>query len=833
MDRIEIIGGRIHNLKNINVKIPKNRIVAITGVSGSGKSSLAFDLLFEEGRTRYLQAIGMPPRLESEKPFDLITGLSPTVAVEQRTVRYRNPRSTVGTRTGIYNYLRMLYATCSRRLCPICEAPVGKDQTCETCGFKLERLEIRHFSFNEPSGMCLTCAGRGYIREFREDKIVPDPSKNLYEICADAIGSFADMRTWMPNLARHYKFVLETPCKDLPKKIKDIFLHGSEGEKLEFYMVSKQYTHKTMKVYEGIIPHLERAMERGVSEYRQHKIEKEYMDKVLCTDCQGYRINVQARQAVIGGKHIGELANLTIEELIEFLEEAERGVIDLPEGRALIKKILEEANKFVTIGLSYLHLNRSTNSLSGGENQRVALMSQMSLGLNGCVLILDEPTMGMHELEKESLGRVLIELRDSGNTVLIVEHDEKLISIADEVIDLGPLSGIEGGEIVFQGSLSQMMRSSESLTGKYLSHRVDYPTKRANDRRAVNTSEILHLTEISTNNLKNTSVDLPLGMMVGIAGVSGSGKSSLITDTLVPLLQTQLAYLRKKKPRGYDLPDLDEDTKDPLEIVKGRIEGWRLIDDCIVVDQSPIGRNRNSFPASYIGLWDLIRKLFASQPLARKRNYQEGHFSFNSDRGRCPACKGEGRIALSISFLDEITLPCEECNGTRYVPEILEIEYGGKNIRETLDLSVTDALEVFSGGERIVRSLGILDEIGMGYMTLGQPATTLSGGEAQRVKLAKALGNVKRTNTLFILDEPSTGLHFHDEVKLLVLLDKLVEQGNTVVIIEHNPNILNFCDHIVELGPQGGPRGGEVVAVGTPEELTEKKESLIGPFLTC
>jgi excinuclease ABC A subunit len=831
MEVIEIIGGRIHNLKNISVKIPKSKIVAITGVSGSGKSSLAFDLLFEEGRSRYLQAIGMPPRLESDKPFDMITGLSPTIAVEQRTVRYRNPRSTVGTRTNIYNYLRMLYAACAVQLCPICKDPVNKSGSCDICGMEVEPLGMKHFSFNEPSGMCLSCTGRGYIREFKEEKLVPDPNKDLIGVCEDAPVAFAAMRNWMPSLAKHYGFGLDTPYKKLSKKIKHIFLYGSKGEKMEFYMVSKQYTHKSQKVYEGIIPHLERAMEKSVSDYRRRTIEKKYMDKSICPDCKGFRINDRAREVQIGGKHIGELATMTIDELMTFLNRSEDEHISSTIGQALIEKIGQELNKFFSLGLSYLHLNRPTHSLSGGENQRLSLMTQMNLGLDGCVLILDEPTMGMHELEKQNLADILTLLRDAGNSVLIVEHDEKLISIADEVIDLGPLSGVQGGEVIFQGPLSKIKTHNDSLTGRYLAKKMRYPVKKINDRRKPNFSKVVKLTNISTNNLKKVTVDIPLNIMVGIAGVSGSGKSSLITDTLVPLLKKQLTRNRKEKKIQNDVNDFGNDTRDPLEMIYGQVTGWNQLGDCIIVDQSPIGRNRNSFPASYIGLWDAIRKLFATQPLAKKRKYQEGHFSFNSDKGRCPNCKGEGRVSLAVSFLDEISLPCEECDGTRYIPDILEIEYGGKNIRDVLDLSVTDALEVFKEVEKIVHYLRILDDIGMGYITLGQPATTLSGGEAQRVKLAKALGTLKDRTTLFVLDEPSTGLHFHDEVKLLVLLDKLVDQDNSVVIIEHNPNILRFCDYIVELGPEGGPKGGQVLATGTPEKLVKNKTSLIGPFL--
>jgi excinuclease ABC A subunit len=833
MDRIEIVGGRIHNLKNIDLILPKNKIIAVTGISGSGKSSLAFDLLFEEGRSRYLQAIGMPPRLEGEKPFDVISGLSPTVAVEQRTVRYRNPRSTVGTRTGIYNYLRMLFAVCGNRLCPSCKEPVGHEAVCRHCGSPVGRLEIKHFSFNEPSGMCLPCSGRGYVREFREEKLVPDSSKNLHEVCVDATGSFADMRSWMPNLARHYGFDMDTPYRDLPKQIRELFLHGSGGEKLEFHMVSKQYTHTASKVYEGIIPHLERALDRGVSEYRKRRIEREYMDRVPCPACKGYRINEQAREVRIGGRHIGELAHLTIEELVDFLGAVREELGALPEGRALVQKILGDAKQLISIGLSYLHLNRATNSLSGGENQRLSLMAQMNLGLNGCVVILDEPTMGMHELEKASLGKILKGLKAAQNTVLIVEHDESLISIADEIVDLGPLSGEQGGQIVFQGPYSQILKCETSLTGRYLARVASYPAKRAGERKHPQPGKSIKMKNIGTNNLKSITVEVPLGLLVGVAGVSGSGKSSLISDTLVPLLKNSLAAARKGKSDEAALEDPggEPHITDPLEIVRGGVEGWALVEACVVVDQSPIGRNRNSFPASYIGLWDNIRKLFSKQPLARERGYKEGHFSFNSDKGRCPACRGEGRITLPVSFLDEITLPCEECNGSRYISEILEVSYRGKNIREILDLSCREALEIFAGEAKILPYLQILMNIGIDYMTLGQPATTLSGGEAQRVKLAKALGSMKERNTLFVLDEPTSGLHFHDEAKLLDLLDKLVEQGGSVVVIEHNPHVLAFCDYIIELGPRGGPQGGRIIAHGSPEQIIGNRDSLIGPFL--
>ncbi len=835
-ENIEIFGARIHNLKNIDVTIPKHKIIAITGVSGSGKSSLAFDLLFEEGKTRYMQAIGLPPRLESEKKFARILGLSPTIAVEQRTVRFVNPRSTVGTRTGIYNYLRMLFSLEAKRLCPICKEVVGKDFTCDICGMAVDRLEIKHFSFNEPSGMCLKCTGRGYIRQFRSEKIIPNENWTLVEICNAASGSFAALNRWMPCLADHYGFNVEAPYKDLPKKIQKIFLYGTGKEKIVFQMESKQYKHVAEKLYEGIIPHLERAMETSVSSYRQKIIEKKYMDRVICPDCGGYKINQQARESRINGNHIGELASITIEELLEFFLNIKPEKFKYSDSKTLLTKLINELKKFQLIGLSYLHLNRSTRSLSGGENQRISLLAQISLGLNNVILILDEPSMGMHEIEINSLSKILLELRDQGNTVLIIEHDENLISIADEIIDLGPGAGITGGEIVFQGSLSDIKADPKSITGQYLSKKIKYPRKKPEQRRKPNPSKKLQLMNISTNNLKNISVNIPLGVFCGIAGVSGSGKSSLISDTLVPLLQKQLKFVRKqdreaskKKNNGEDV--YDHETRDPLEIIKGKLEGWELLNDCIIVNQSPIGRSRNSFPASYIGLWDVIRKLFSRQPLSKKRKYKDGHFSFNSERGRCRNCKGIGYKTLQISFLDELSVICEECNGKRYLPEILEVNYNGKNIGEILDLSVAEALKIFENEPSIIRYLKILDRIGMGYITLGQNARTLSGGEAQRIKLAKALGSTKHTNTLFVLDEPTSGLHDHDEVKLLNLLNQLVEQNNSVIIIEHNPNILSYCDTIIELGPEGGPKGGQLIAEGTPEQLKKNPRSIIGNYL--
>ena len=821
MNQIEVVGARIHNLKNINVKIPKNKIVAITGVSGSGKSSLAFDLLFDEGMRRYLQSIGLPPKVEKEKPFDLLSGLSPTVAVEQRTTRIVNPRSTVGTKTMIYTLLRHLYALESEKLCLICGHPVDGNLSCPTCSMKANSLEIKHFSFNEPSGMCLECKGRGYIQEFREEKIVPDKSKNLLQICAAGSGAFGDMKNFTKGLAEALNFDINTPYQELPQEIRDVFLYGTE-KKMQLKWKSRRFEGTIETKYEGIIPHLERAMAKSTSRYRIEKITRHYMTKITCPSCYGYKINEQARNAVINGKHIGELGNMTIEELLDFLRTVNDTHVKTSHGKALKNEIMKRLEKTKLVGLSYLNLNRSMTTLSGGEIQRLSLMSHLDAGLNSLIFILDEPTLGMHELEKNSLMTILQGIQKLGNSVIIVEHDKNIISKSDHIIDLGPGPGRLGGEIVFQGTIDEIKNSKNSITGKFLSGELQIPKKNANQRRKLTKStKFLVMKDVATNNLNNLDAKIPLGLMVGVAGVSGSGKSSLISDTLVPLLREHFA--KKNSDEDEEFIQIDD--------IKGKLSGWENISDCIIVTQSPIGRTKTSNPVSYIGIWDNIRKLFAKQALAKKRKYTAGHFSFNSDKGRCPHCKGVGFIDLQISFFTKIDLPCEECNGTGYKPEILNVKYKGKNIHEILNLTVSEALDIFKDEEKISNHLKILDEIGMGYITLGQPATTLSGGEAQRIKLAKELGRARKSKTLYVLDEPTTGLHYNDVLKLLKLLDKLVEQGNTVLIIEHDVDILSYVDYLIELGPEGGPKGGDIVAMGSPEEIKPNNQSKIASFL--
>ncbi|MFW9867084.1 MAG: excinuclease ABC subunit UvrA [Candidatus Thorarchaeota archaeon] len=831
MDEIQITGARIHNLKNINVNIPKEKIILITGVSGSGKSSLAFDIIFDEGMNRYLQSIGFPPKFEDEKPFDMIEGLSPTVAVEQRTTRVFNPRSTVGTKTGIYGLLRMLYATEGVLICPICKEPVNDNLECDSCGMIIDRKQIKHFSFNEPSGMCLECKGRGYTMHLTEEMIVQDYNRNLIQITKAGSAVFADQIRFVEQLPRFYDFDINTHYKDLPNEVKKIFLHGS-GKKLKFKWESKTFSGELERVFEGIIPHIERALAESKSAYRRDKIFKNYMAKQKCEECSGYRINVQAREIKIANKHIGELAMMTIDELIKFLKNLKEEDVRSPQGNSMVISLLESLNRMVNVGLSYLHLHRSLPTLSGGELQRLSLMTHLDAGLDSLIYILDEPSMSLHEQEKESLINILKQLRDLGNTVIIVEHDKRFIDIADEIIDIGPGAGIKGGEIVYQGGIEEIKKVKNSYTGQFLAGNIKLPEKSIEKRKIIDkNTKYLTIKNAKTNNLKSITVKIPLGMMVGIAGLSGSGKSSLILDTLVPLITPYFkigADLIRKKTDNNGNSEVN--SEDLLEY-SGTIKGWESLDQIIVVNQKPISRVRTSTPCSFIGIWDKIRNLFAKTLEAKKRKYTAGHFSFNSDNGRCSSCKGTGEQDLQISFLSSFSIQCKECKGLRYKPEILEVKYKGKSISEVLDMTVTEALELFKSKSTISRVLKILVDIGMGYITLGQPTPTLSGGEAQRVKLAKELGKVRKGNSLYILDEPTVGLSFYDAVKLIELLERLVQDGNSVIIIEHDPDILTYTDYLIELGPEGGPKGGKVIATGTPEEIKNNKNSKTGFYL--
>ena len=832
MDQIKVLGARVHNLKNIDVEIPKNKIIAITGVSGSGKSSLAFDIIFDEGMNRYLQSIGFPPKFEDEKPFDLIEGLSPTVAVEQRTTRVFNPRSTVGTKTGIYGLLRMLYSTEGILLCPICKEMVNQSTLeCEQCGMITERKQIKHFSFNEASGLCLECKGRGYTMFLTEDMIIQDHNRTLIEITKAGSAVFADQIRFVEQLPSFYNFDINTPFKDLPEEIKKVFLYGS-GKKLKFQWESKTFSGELERVFEGIIPHIKRALEESKSSYRKNKIHKNFMIKKKCEVCDGYRINDEAREIKIHGKHIGELAMMPLDDLIKFLSNLSTEDIKTLQGKSILESIIKGLNRMLNVGLKYLHLHRTLPSLSGGELQRLALMTHLDGGLDSLIYILDEPSMSLHEQEKDSLIQTLKELKDLGNTVIIVEHDRKFIQIADQIIDIGPGAGKNGGKIIFQGSIEKIKGIKESYTSQFLDKKLSFPKRINVPHKKINkNTKFLKITDATTNNLKKINVEIPLGMMVGIAGVSGSGKSSLILDTLVPLLKPLFKRGKRKiKQKENDFGENGE-IDDELSEFYGIVEGWEDINGVIVVDQKPISRVKTSTPCSYVGIWDKIRKLFAKTAEAKNRNYKPGHFSYNSESGRCPVCKGSGEQDLQISFLSSFSIPCKECKGLRYKPEILEVKYKDYSISDVLDMTVTEALELFNPHSSISSVLKILDEIGMGYITLGQPAPTLSGGEAQRIKLAKQLSKQRKGNSLFILDEPTVGLSFYDAVKLIELLDRIVIEGNSVLIIEHDPEILAHTDYIIELGPEGGPKGGEVIALGTPQEIQNNSKSNTGPYL--
>ena len=830
MDKIRVVGARLHNLKDLNVEIPKKKIVLITGVSGSGKSSLAFDIIFDEGMNRYLQSIGFPPKFEDEKPFDLIEGLSPTVAVEQRTTRVFNPRSTVGTKTRLYNLLRMLYATEGKLICPICKEPVDENLECDICGMVIEGLEIKHFSFNEPSGMCLACKGRGYQMHLTEELIVQDYNKNLIQITKAGSAVFADQIRFVMQLPKFYDFEIKTPYKDLPEEVKQIFLYGS-GKILPFDWDSKTFTGILEREFEGIIPHIKRALTESKSAYRRDKIHKNFMSLKKCDECGGYRINEQARSVKIGDKHIGELGMMPITQLISFLKELKKNNITTVQGKNMNKLVIKGLSSMRDVGLSYIHLNRALPTLSGGELQRLSLMTHLDAGIDSLIYILDEPSMSLHEREKDSLIELLKKLKDLGNTIIIVEHDKRFIEIADEIIDIGPGAGKNGGELVFQGTIDELKNVSNSYTGQFLSGKLSLPDKPENLKKFIDKStNFLTIKNAKTNNLKNIEVKIPLGMMVGVAGVSGSGKSSLILDTLVPLLQP---FFKRgaDKAKNKNNDNGEEENGEELLEYSGMVSGWEFLDEVIVVSQKPISRVKTSTPASYIRIWDKIRNIFSKVAESKKRKYTAGHFSYNSDKGRCPSCKGTGEQDLKISFLSSFNIICKECHGLRYKTEILDVKYKNKSIADVLNMTVSEALKLFALDNNIANVLQILENIGMGYITLGQPSPTLSGGEAQRVKLAKELGRARKTKSLYILDEPTVGLSFYDAIKLMELLDQLVREGNSVVVIEHDPEILSYVDYIIELGPEGGPKGGEIIATGTPQEIIANAKSVTGKYL--
>jgi len=921
MDSIVIRGAREHNLKNIDVVVPRNKFVVITGVSGSGKSSLAFDTIFAEGQRRYVESLSAYARQfleQMEKPdVDSIEGLSPAISIEQRTTS-RNPRSTVGTVTEIYDYLRLLYASVGVPHCTSCgqeirpqtiqqmvdrliQLPAGTKFTilapyvrgkkgeyrkqmlqmvkegfthaivdgdeielsnppnldkqkkhtidiridrivvkegiaqrladsletatrvtkglvkilyqenkreellsqsyaCPDCGISIGEITPRLFSFNSPYGACPRCSGLGMLLEIDERKIVPDPEKSI-EGGAIALwkeGSEHWRLRQIHTLARHYKFKLDTPWQKLAEKARNCILYGSE-EKIRFEFQGSESTYEYKGTYEGIVPMLKRRYHESDSDDIREEIER-FMTPTKCPECGGRRLKPEALSVTVAGKTIDRIVAQQLKDAVEFFRKIEL----TPREEAIAGKILKEVRDRLgflnAVGVGYLMLDRNAASLSGGEGQRIRLATQIGSKLMGVLYVLDEPSIGLHQRDNRRLIESLLELRDVGNTVIVVEHDEETIETADHIIDLGPRAGVHGGEVVAEGTLAQVKTFPASLTAKYLrgEARIEVPAL----RRMPN-GKALVIRGARQNNLKNIDVTIPLGLFIAVTGVSGSGKSTLVNDILYKALSRHF----------YDAIDTPGEHD--------RIDGLEFIDKVIDIDQSPIGRTPRSNPATYTQLFTEIRNLMAATPEARMRGYGPGRFSFNVKGGRCEACKGDGQIKIEMHFLPDIYVTCDVCGGKRYNRETLEVKYKGFSIADLLAMTVEQALDVFRNVPRLANILRTLDEVGLGYITLGQSSTTISGGEAQRVKLAKELAKRATGRTLYILDEPTTGLHFDDVAKLLHLMHGLVDRGNTVVVIEHNLDVIKTADHVIDLGPEGGDDGGLVIATGTPEQVAD------------
>ncbi|MBC7343445.1 MAG: excinuclease ABC subunit UvrA [Clostridia bacterium] len=930
--QILVKGARVHNLKNIDVRIPRDKLVVITGLSGSGKSSLAFDTIYAEGQRRYVESLSAYARQflgQMNKPdVDYIEGLSPAISIDQKSTTH-NPRSTVGTVTEIYDYLRLLFARVGHVHCPQCGrrisqqtvsqmvdvllqypegtklvimAPVvrgrkGEHQqvlaqakrdgfvrvrvdgeireldqeikleknkkhqvdivvdrikvkegvssrladsletavraseglalvqvvdtgqellfsekfACPECGISVEEISPRMFSFNSPYGACPECSGLGFKTEVDPDLVLPNRKLSLAE---GAVAPWADSSSdfypkLLKALADYYQFDINTPVEELDEFIINTLLYGNRSARLSFrygHFGHQRYFHG---YFEGIIPHLTRRFQETDSDYVREEIEK-YMSSKPCRSCQGRRLRPESLAVTVGGLNIYQVTELTVQKALEFFEHLQLSPQEQIIARQVIKEIKARLGFLVNVGLDYLTLNRSAGSLSGGEAQRIRLATQIGSGLMGVLYILDEPSIGLHQRDNQRLIKTLKQLRDLGNTVLVVEHDEETMLAADYIIDIGPGAGAHGGRVVAAGTPAEIMACPHSITGQYLSGKKAIPVPQ---KRRPGNGHWLEIVGAREHNLKNLHVRIPLGRFVCVTGVSGSGKSTLVNEILARRLARDLNGARTR-PGDHD-----------------GIEGEEHLDKVIEVDQSPIGRTPRSNPATYTGLFDLVRETFARVPEARVRGYKPGRFSFNVKGGRCEACRGDGIIKIEMHFLPDVYVPCEVCKGRRYNRETLEIKYKGKNIAEVLDMTVDEAVEFFSALPRIYNKLKTLQDVGLGYIRLGQPATTLSGGEAQRVKLATELSRRSTGRTLYILDEPTTGLHADDIYRLIQVLDRLVDSGNTVVVIEHNLDVIKCADYIIDLGPEGGDAGGEIVAQGTPEEVAAQEASYTGQFL--
>ena len=936
MDTIDIRGARTHNLKNINLTIPRDKLIVITGLSGSGKSSLAFDTLYAEGQRRYVESLSAYARqflsLMEKPDVDSIEGLSPAISIEQKSTSH-NPRSTVGTITEIYDYLRLLFARVGEPRCPehdvpltaqtisqmvdkvlslpeeskmMLLAPVVKNRkgehvklldslaaqgyiraridgeicdlsdppelalqkkhtievvvdrfkvrsdlatrlaesfetalelsggtavvadmdnpkaeelvfsanfACPHCGYSVPELEPRLFSFNNPAGACPTCDGLGVQQFFDESRVVQNESISL---AGGAVKGW-DRRNFyyyqmLTSLAKHYKFDIETPYEDLPQKIKDIVMHGSGKEEIEFqYMNDRGDVVIRKHPFEGILNNMARRYKETESMSVREELAKNISNRP-CADCGGSRLRPEARNVYIGNINLPQISEKSIGESLEFFQGLTLTGQKAQIAEKILKEIRERLEFLVNVGLNYLSLSRSAETLSGGEAQRIRLASQIGAGLVGVMYVLDEPSIGLHQRDNERLLNTLIHLRNLGNTVIVVEHDEDAIREADHIIDIGPGAGVHGGQVIAQGTAKEIMANPNSITGKFLSgeEKIEIPKKRT----ALDKSKLLKLKGATGNNLKGVNLEIPVGLFTCITGVSGSGKSTLINDTLFPLAQNALNRAEKTDFAPYK-----------------SIEGLEYFDKVIDINQSPIGRTPRSNPATYTGLFTPIRELFAGVPEARARGYNPGRFSFNVRGGRCEACQGDGVLKVEMHFLPDVYVPCDQCKGKRYNRETLEIRYKGKTIHQVLDMTVEEAREFFDAIPMIARKLQTLMDVGLSYIRLGQSSTTLSGGEAQRVKLATELSKRDTGKTLYILDEPTTGLHFADIKQLLEVLHRLRDQGNTIVVIEHNLDVIKTADWIVDLGPEGGSGGGQIIATGTPEEVSKVKGSHTARFL--
>lgn len=933
-ETIRIKGARENNLKNIDLEIPRNQFVVLTGLSGSGKSSLAFDTIYAEGQRRYMESLSSYARQflgQMEKPdVDSIEGLSPAISIDQKSTN-RNPRSTVGTVTEIYDYFRLLYARIGIPHCPKCGKPISRqtvDQmvdrlmqleegtriqllapivrgrkgehkkifqnakksgyvrvrvdgsiydlsedipmeknrkhnieivvdrlvirpgvekrmtdsiettlnltdglmtadviggepinfsqsfSCPDCGISIDEIEPRSFSFNNPFGACPECFGLGYKMEFAEELMIPDPSLSINQGAITVMGwqSCTDKSSFthaiLEALCREYKFDLDTPFEKYPKKIHDVIIYGTNGKSVKVFYKGQRGEGVYDVAFEGLIKNVERRYRETGSEAVKAEYET-FMNITPCSACKGQRLKAGALAVTVGGKNIAELTALSIDKLQKFLEELQLTQTQMTIGGQILKEIRARIKFLMDVGLEYLTLARATATLSGGEAQRIRLATQIGSGLVGVAYILDEPSIGLHQRDNDKLLATLKHLRDLGNTLIVVEHDEDTMLAADYIVDIGPGAGEHGGEVVAVGNAQEIMKNPKSVTGAYLSGKIRIPIPE--ERRKP--TGFLKVVGASENNLKNIDVTFPLGVMTCVTGVSGSGKSSLVNEILYKRLAHDLN-------RARTIPGKHK-----------RIEGLDQVDKVINIDQSPIGRTPRSNPATYTGVFDLIRDLFASTPDAKARGYKKGRFSFNVKGGRCEACAGDGILKIEMHFLPDVYVPCEVCGGKRYNRETLEVKYKGKSIYDVLNMTVEEAVEFFAHVPSIRRKMETLNDVGLSYIRLGQPSTELSGGEAQRIKLAAELSKRSTGKTVYILDEPTTGLHFADVHKLTEILRRLACDGNTVIVIEHNLDVIKTADYIIDIGPEGGDKGGTVIACGTPEEVAENEKSYTGKYI--